>query len=308
MAELNIPLRIIAQPKALYRERYSCEIDQSRKQSPRFIRAETNLFRLEYPTIEIPQQWDSQGLYIRVTLVTVCSKEVPVRYIHPYPIDTPQSNVIKDVKRNTLYFPISKQELNDGCKSFCIIRKKLTQVELKDYGQLSLLNTDEIGLLHIDDSHDPRKIIDVYQLKKSQFLFSVAELCDDDLFPGTYDETSVYSQIMSASRQTKTTPIKYDESNVRCVPQKGCWQGGDDILMVIPKLDKRKACHVYIECSSSNTKSQIPFEFVDMKTIAFTTPPCPIQAIGNQNIELPLVVSQKGEEIARLNFVYESCK
>ncbi|CAF5141350.1 unnamed protein product, partial [Rotaria sp. Silwood1] len=110
---------------------------------------------------------------------------------------------------------------------------------------------------------------------------------------------------MSASRQTKTTPIKYDESNVRCVPQKGCWQGGDDILMDIPKLDKRKACHVYIECSSSNIKSQIPFEFVDMKTIAFTTPPCPIQAIGNQNIELPLVVSQKDEEIARLNFVYE---
>ena len=45
-----------------------------------------------------------------------------------------------------------------------------------------------------------------------------------------------------------------------------------------------------------------------MKTIAFTTPPCPIQCIGNQSIEIPIVVSQSDKEIARVNFLYQSCK
>ncbi|CAF0946250.1 unnamed protein product [Rotaria sp. Silwood1] len=305
MAQSNVPLRVIVQPKALHRERYSCETDRSRNRSQRFIRAETNALKWDYPTIEIPQQWDSQQLYIRVTLVSVCSEQVPVRYIHPYPIDTVESNVIKDPKRNTLYFPISEQELHNGRKSFRIARKKLTQYELRNYGQLCLLNTDEKDITLVNNPHDARKIVDTYQLTKSQLLFSVAELSNDDVFPGTYDETSVYSHIMTA---IKTTPIKNDESNVRCAPKKGCWEGGDDVLMVVPKLDKRKACQVYFEYLSSNTKSLIPFEFVDMKTIAFTTPPCCLQATGNESIEIPLVVSQNSEEIARINFLYQSCK
>ncbi|CAF3947297.1 unnamed protein product [Rotaria sp. Silwood2] len=303
MAEFILTLIIIAQPKALHRERYFCEIDRSRNRSQRFIRAEANSDRLEYPTIEIPKQWDSQRLYIRVTLVTVCSEQVPVTCVHPYPIDTSELNVIKDVAKNTLYFPISEEELNNGRKSFRIIRRKLTQQELRNYGQLSLLNTDEKDIRRTDDPYDVRRIIDVYQLGKSQLLFSIAELIDDHSLPVIYDVTSVYSHITTA---ITTASINNDESFVRWAPKKGCWQGGDDILMVVPKLDKRKVCQVYFECLSSNEKSHINFEFVDMKTIAFKTPPCPIQAIEDENIVIPIVISQSGEEIARVNFMYQA--
>jgi hypothetical protein len=37
-----------------------------------------------------------------------------------------------------------------------------------------------------------------------------------------------------------TTTTNDDNSFVRCAPQKGHWHGGDDILMVVPKLDRRK--------------------------------------------------------------------
>ncbi|CAF3726030.1 unnamed protein product [Rotaria sordida] len=302
MAQLNVPLRIIAQPKASYRERYSCEIGD-RNRSQRYIHAENNSNHLNYPTIEIPKQWNSQRLYIRVTLVTVCSEQVPVTYIHPYPIDTSELNVIKDIERNTLYFPILKEELNQDRKSFRIIRKKLTQHELRNYGQLCPLNKDEKDILCTDNPLDVRRIIDIYQLGKSQLLFSLAELVHDDLLPSIYDETSIYSHIMTANT---TTHINNNKSFVRCVPTKGHWNGGDDILMIIPKLDKRKICQVYFGCSSLNKKRRIHFEFVDMKTITFTTPPCPIQSTGNQSIEIPIVVSQSDVEIARVNFLYQS--
>ena len=31
-----------------------------------------------------------------------------------------------------------------------------------------------------------------------------------------------------------------DEETIICTPRKGAWAGGDEILMVIPKLDRRK--------------------------------------------------------------------
>jgi hypothetical protein len=32
----------------------------------------------------------------------------------------------------------------------------------------------------------------------------------------------------------------FEDDTVKCSPKKGDWNGGDDILMTIPKLDKRK--------------------------------------------------------------------
>jgi hypothetical protein len=37
-----------------------------------------------------------------------------------------------------------------------------------------------------------------------------------------------------------TTSINDDDISVRCSPQKGDCQGGDEILIVVPKIDKRK--------------------------------------------------------------------
>ena len=47
-------LQNIAQPKAMYRERYSSETDETRNRQPRFIRAEDgHPEQLQYPTVEV---------------------------------------------------------------------------------------------------------------------------------------------------------------------------------------------------------------------------------------------------------------
>ncbi|CAF1417055.1 unnamed protein product [Adineta steineri] len=52
MAQASHQLQIIAQPKALYRERYGTEKNKSGNRVQRYIRAEDNQLNLEYPTIE----------------------------------------------------------------------------------------------------------------------------------------------------------------------------------------------------------------------------------------------------------------
>ncbi|CAF1176763.1 unnamed protein product [Rotaria sp. Silwood1] len=53
MTEPMQQLRIIAQPKAFFRERYGSELDQAENTAKRYIRAEdNNQLNLEYPTIE----------------------------------------------------------------------------------------------------------------------------------------------------------------------------------------------------------------------------------------------------------------
>jgi len=53
MSQSDLPIRIIAEPKTEYRERYVSEMMRSRNRSRRYIRADTNPNRLDYPTIEV---------------------------------------------------------------------------------------------------------------------------------------------------------------------------------------------------------------------------------------------------------------
>jgi hypothetical protein len=68
------------------------------------------------------------------------------------------------------------------------------------------------------------------------------------------------------------------------------------------------ACEIYFEYTFPERRQLIEFEYVDSKTVAFTTPACPMLANGNQTIEIPITINQNGEEIGRINFVYQSCK
>lgn len=43
-------------------------------------------------------------------MVTVTSDRVPYHCIHPYAIDTPDQNVIRDQINNSLYFRINENE------------------------------------------------------------------------------------------------------------------------------------------------------------------------------------------------------
>ena len=36
-----------------------------------------------------------------------------------------------------------------------------------------------------------------------------------------------------------------DDDVVKCAPRKGDWNGGDEILMIIPKLDKQKGISLF---------------------------------------------------------------
>lgn len=53
MAQSILPLRVIAEPKLTHRERYLCEIDRSRNRALRYIRANTNPYNADYPTVEV---------------------------------------------------------------------------------------------------------------------------------------------------------------------------------------------------------------------------------------------------------------
>ncbi len=54
MAQPTEKLQIIAQPKALYRERYFSEIDPNKHRAQRFIRAENDdTSKHEYPTVQV---------------------------------------------------------------------------------------------------------------------------------------------------------------------------------------------------------------------------------------------------------------
>jgi hypothetical protein len=53
MTQPSEKLQILAQPKALYRERYCSETDPSKHRAQRFIRAEDDNSKYEYPTIQV---------------------------------------------------------------------------------------------------------------------------------------------------------------------------------------------------------------------------------------------------------------
>ncbi|CAF4194109.1 unnamed protein product, partial [Adineta steineri] len=64
-------------------------------------------------------------------------------------------------------------------------------------------------------------------------------------------------------------------------------------------------CEIYFEYPSLQRQEPVSFRFVDSKTITFTTPSCLIEVNENHKIEVPIVVRQNNQEVARVNFCYE---
>jgi len=196
------------------------------------------------------------------------------------------------------------------------------QYDLRNYGPLRLLNSNEHYILLESDSTHARKLTDIYQLGKSQLIFSLAELVPSSPLPIIYDATSSYSTIITGSNPPPQTSIARG-SSVICVPNRGSWLGNQEVLMVLSKLDRRKcrfefnlslkinflfsAPKVQFEHPLMNDIGEIKFEYVDTKTILFSTPPCPISFETSETIQVPIVVTQGPEEIARVNFYYQIC-
>ncbi|CAF3772748.1 unnamed protein product [Rotaria socialis] len=301
------PLRLIAEPKSSYRERYMCETDRRRNRAQRFVRADSNNpYQFVYPTVEIPTEWTDKlhhSLHIRLTLVTVPNERAPVRCVHPYPIDTEDTNVIKDPSSNALYFPVSYDELRSGRKSFQFTQKKLTKYQLRNHGALRLFNSDEKDNDRLQDPTDVRRFIEIYELKKSQLVFSIATIQANTQLPVIYDISSVFSHVMTAI----TAPMNDEDIGFRCSPKKGDCKGGDEIIMVIPKIDRRKSLTVCFEHPSINSRCNVSLEFLDTRTILFYSPPCPLMlTIDNPTVSIPIVVTQNSAVIAHVDFIYQS--
>lgn len=64
--------------------------------------------------------------------------------------------------------------------SFLISRTKKTQSELKKYGPLRLFGSGEFDAQHVGKNPNPKQIIAIYQLPKSQLIFTLAELETQD--------------------------------------------------------------------------------------------------------------------------------
>ena len=127
---------------------------------------------------------------------------------------------------------------------------------------------DQHDIQRVSNIHDAKQIIDTYQLWKSQLVFTIAERVSGYRLPVPMPHTSVASQVMcdeASGRRSSfdeivlINPIVFvsvhleepilpnltcssslDDESVICTPRKGAWVGRDDILMVIPKLDRRK--------------------------------------------------------------------
>ncbi|CAF4147590.1 unnamed protein product [Rotaria sordida] len=224
MTEPIQQLQIIAEPKALYRERYGSELDKSENVAKRYIRAaEENQFKLEYPTIEISGAWYEaiHHPYIRVASVTVPNEHVSTTCVHPYPLGADDPAAVEDRPNNAIYFPISNDDFMSGRKRH---------------------------IPCITDKQRSKQLIKLYQLWKSQLVFSLAKRLDDnvfDVFPGTSVLSQVMIDEMNQKRDEVTTAPTgatndQDEKFAICAPERGNWGGGDNILMVLTKLDRKK--------------------------------------------------------------------
>jgi hypothetical protein len=65
MAQSRLSLRMIAEPKSPFRERYICETDRNRNRSRRFVQAaDDNPENFSHPTIEVKQTQQIFSLFI----------------------------------------------------------------------------------------------------------------------------------------------------------------------------------------------------------------------------------------------------
>ena len=115
---------------------------------------------------------------------------------------------------------------------------------------------------NIQNPQDARQTIRLYQLWKSQLVFTIAELQDNNSVSVPILQTSVVSQIMidiTARGQRKFFILIIHKSyfslflapvisvsngttanRIKCVPQKGDWQGGNEVVMIMPNLVRQK--------------------------------------------------------------------
>ncbi|CAF4117448.1 unnamed protein product, partial [Rotaria magnacalcarata] len=302
-------LHIIAEPKAIYRGRYISEIREGGSRINRFIRAEVNRLKHEYPTVKILPEWNkpNRQLYIRLTLVTVPNERKPRRCIHPYEIDTPNNGDIKDLENNSLFFLIDPSDYVKGEKSFRIMLKKQKQENLKSH-PMRFFDSEQQNNIDIETPKDAKQKISLYQLNKAQLVFTLAEQYDCNHFPIPIRHTSVESQIMidigMDDPSTSMSPAIERKTNIiKCVPQKGDWAGGDEVVIIMSEPIKRKVNYVFFDFGPYGQQVINEILHNDTKTISFRTPPCPMLPV-DESVKATVTITVNNLTICSINFEY----
>ena len=140
-------------------------------------------------------------------------------------------------------------------------------IQVRDYSFIEFVFKSFFFRFHLDDSqhvqnlHDPKQLIQEYQLNKSQLIFTIVELNDDKTVVSPFDQTSVETRVMIDNSETNCRKffshtrkrnrmlfclIQVDSvterlnNQVKCIPQKGNWQGSEDVVIIMPHSIKKK--------------------------------------------------------------------
>ncbi|CAF2313016.1 unnamed protein product [Rotaria sp. Silwood2] len=101
---------------------------------------------------------------------------------------------------------------------------------------------------------------------------------------------------MNASNAKSNNPIK-------CIPQKGDWQGGDEILIIMPKPTKRKEYTICFDFGLLGKQTINEITYIDKKVILFRTPPCRIPP-SNENIKVSVDIIHNNLLLSSIDFYY----
>ncbi|CAF1188012.1 unnamed protein product [Adineta ricciae] len=305
-------LRIIAQPKSRYRERYHCETDSNRNRAHRFIRT-GNKNGFEYPTVQFSRKWcdPTRELYIQVTPVTVKTDTRQYHCIHPYRIDADEIGLIKDYeeKNNSLYFRIHPEEFANCQKRFLISRTKMIQSDLKEYGMLRIYGTDQLDNQQVIYSQKPKQTITAYQLWDCQLMFVIAERFNQNSLPHPIMETAVLSDTMTdvetGDRQSTTNHIQQTLlTQIKCIPQKVDWRGNEEIVIILPQQPNRQKNYTITFDFTPHPLVVINnVTHVDKRVFSFMAPQCPLP-FTDQPRTFPMTIRENNVVIALVNFTY----
>lgn len=81
-----------------------------------------------------------------------------------------------------------------------------------------------------------RELIRTYQLNQSQLVFYIVEFPPQQQTAIQFFASTVYARPMIG---TMLPPVS-STADCRWAPKRGRWEGGDEILVVIPHIDGRK--------------------------------------------------------------------
>ncbi|CAF0943769.1 unnamed protein product [Rotaria sordida] len=261
-----VKIKIITHPRIKFRPR----TEKESKESSHFLRCEDNIAPA-YPTIYIPQIWAKEDNFIQVTLVGIDKQP------HPYTIDNKECNIspliLKLNESHSLYFHVTKEDYDNGEKSFLIEYIKSKQ-----------------------DDVITKQLIQTRQLYQSMLRFTRFYLTAD----GSYqpDEASIeYSSIMTEHYGDFTIEDIFPLYGPLCGNQKVCIE----LKGPITKNFKTDLT-ITITCNEINWSYQVDNIRKSGSNLTFLMPSFPHPNMNRAKVSI--IIEYKQDIIHQSNYIY----